>query len=44
MQNTVKQVTLDSEWVSLIQKAKTLGMTVEEIRAYLKEAGNEENA
>ena len=43
MQNTVKKVTLDCEWVTLIQKAKTLGMTVEEIREYLEQADREED-
>jgi DNA-binding transcriptional MerR regulator len=38
MQSTVKQVTLDYEWVSLIKKAKTMGITLEEVREFLEEA------
>jgi DNA-binding transcriptional MerR regulator len=41
MQGTVKQAALDCEWVNLIKSAKTLGITMEEIREFLKEAEKE---
>ncbi|WP_174614290.1 anti-repressor SinI family protein [Virgibacillus ihumii] len=37
MQNTVKQVSMDDEWLQLIKSAKTLGLTVDEIRTFLAE-------
>jgi len=41
MQGTVKQAALGYEWVHLIKSAKTLGITMEEIREFLKKAENE---
>lgn len=43
MQDTVKQVSLDYEWVTLIKKAKTLGISMEEVREFLQEAEEEGN-
>ncbi|GAA0589817.1 hypothetical protein GCM10009001_02200 [Virgibacillus siamensis] len=37
MQSPVKQVVLDDEWFELIKSAKTLGLTIEEIRQFLTE-------
>lgn len=34
----IREQTLDQEWVSLIQTARELGMTIEEIRKFLAEA------
>ncbi|MEC5422877.1 anti-repressor SinI family protein [Virgibacillus sp. C22-A2] len=39
MENTVEQTALDYEWINLLKEAKHLGLTVEEIRLYLLEAG-----
>ncbi|MED3852473.1 anti-repressor SinI family protein [Priestia megaterium] len=30
-------LSIDQEWVSLIQTARTLGLTVEEVRTFLSE-------
>jgi DNA-binding transcriptional MerR regulator len=37
MQSTVKKLVLDCEWVSLIKRAKTLGISIEEIREFLEQ-------
>lgn len=39
MEKVTDNVSLDSEWVSLIKKAKAQGITVEEIRLYFNESG-----
>ncbi|ASN04708.1 anti-repressor SinI family protein [Virgibacillus necropolis] len=38
----VKQVGLDNEWVELLQEAKSLGITIEEVRLFLNEVNNGE--
>lgn len=35
MSEVVKSVALDSGWIQLIKQAKDMGMTAEEIRAFL---------
>ncbi|RDW17004.1 hypothetical protein CWR48_15480 [Oceanobacillus arenosus] len=35
MVNTIEDIVLDYEWISLIQEAKVLGITIEEIRLFL---------
>lgn len=42
MDKTTDIITLDYEWVTLIKKAKDLGMTAEEVRVFL--SGAEETA
>ncbi|MED4797150.1 DNA-binding anti-repressor SinI [Priestia megaterium] len=32
-----KVLSIDQEWISLMQTARTLGMTVEEVRTFLSE-------
>jgi DNA-binding transcriptional MerR regulator len=38
MEKTADRVVVDEEWLLLIAKAKNLGITIEEIRMFLKEA------
>ncbi|WP_010098555.1 anti-repressor SinI family protein [Ornithinibacillus scapharcae] len=38
MNKILKEIDLDYEWILLIREAKELGMTIEEIRLFLKEA------
>lgn len=39
MEKTVENAVVDQEWVMLIQSAKNLGMTIEEIRQFLLKEG-----
>ncbi|WP_231514770.1 anti-repressor SinI family protein [Oceanobacillus salinisoli] len=41
MSELVKDLTLDSEWVTLIKEAKNLGMTIDEVRTFLKDEKEE---
>jgi len=44
MQNMVKKkVALDYEWISLIKEAKTMGITMEEVREFLEKPKGEGN-
>ncbi|WP_246187644.1 anti-repressor SinI family protein [Ornithinibacillus caprae] len=38
MEKVVESTKLDYEWVELIKEAKEIGMTVDEVRLFLKEA------
>ncbi|WP_245835800.1 anti-repressor SinI family protein [Virgibacillus ndiopensis] len=35
MTKVVKKTVLDNEWINLMKEAKTIGLTVEEIRLFL---------
>ncbi|MFB4472008.1 anti-repressor SinI family protein [Oceanobacillus caeni] len=39
MSELIKSVTLDSGWIQLIKQAKDMGITKEEIRAFLLQQG-----
>lgn len=43
MINVVKQTGLDNEWVKLLQEAKSIGITVEEVKLFLNEAQTEQS-
>lgn len=43
MIKVVKQTGLDSEWVELLQEAKSIGISAEEVRLFLNEAQTEKN-
>ncbi|WP_090868406.1 anti-repressor SinI family protein [Oceanobacillus limi] len=38
MEKVVDKAKLDCEWVELINEARSIGMTVEEVRLFIKEA------
>ncbi|AXI10031.1 DNA-binding anti-repressor SinI [Oceanobacillus sp. 143] len=37
MVNTIEDIVLDYEWITLIKEAKVLGITIEEIRLFLND-------
>ncbi|PXY55186.1 anti-repressor SinI family protein [Virgibacillus profundi] len=39
MEKTAENITLDREWIKLMMEAKTLGLTVDEVRLFLAETG-----
>ncbi|WP_404454347.1 anti-repressor SinI family protein [Virgibacillus necropolis] len=43
MVKTVNQTDLDYEWVELLQEAKSIGITVEEVRLFLNEIQTDQN-
>ncbi|MFD2044974.1 anti-repressor SinI family protein [Ornithinibacillus salinisoli] len=38
MEKIIENVKLDCEWVELMKEARSIGMTVEEVRLFLSEA------
>lgn len=38
METDIKEKRFDSEWVNLIIEAKTIGLTIEEVRIFLSES------
>ena len=43
MINAVKQTDIDNEWVKLLEEARRIGMTLEEVKLFLSEATRTNN-
>lgn len=43
MNNMVEKNAIDLEWIDLIKQAKILGMTADEVRLFLRKAGNKQS-